>query len=95
MNSSSNYSTDVKRQKKTIPTKCAICGGPALYSYFGVIACEACKVFFRKNAKQGLVSCKCTLSFISNSYFRKHWYVFSMVTVKSLSKIVVLVLIVD
>lgn len=29
--------------------QCAICGEPAIYSYFGAIACQPCKVFFRRN----------------------------------------------
>jgi hypothetical protein len=65
-NSLSNNSMDIKRQTKPVPTNCTICGGPALYSYFGVIACQPCKAFFRRNAKQGRVSGKYALSSISN-----------------------------
>jgi hypothetical protein len=53
---SSNNSMNIKREIKSFPTKCTICGGPAIYSYFGVISCQPCKVFFRRNAKQGRVS---------------------------------------
>ncbi len=55
-NISPNYIREVKRQKNPIRTKCTICGASAIYSYYGVIACQPCKVFFRKNARRGLVS---------------------------------------
>jgi len=40
----------------TVSSKCKICGAPALYKYFGVISCHACKIFFKRNAETGLVS---------------------------------------
>lgn len=40
----------VKRQTITAETECKICGAPAIYQYFGVISCQPCKVFFRRNA---------------------------------------------
>jgi hypothetical protein len=56
-NSFSNYLTDVKRQTNPVPSECTVCGAPAIYSYFGAIACQPCKMFFRrKNAQQGQVS---------------------------------------
>jgi hypothetical protein len=42
-------STDIKRQRKTVPTECRICGASAQYSHFGVITCQSCKIFFRRN----------------------------------------------
>lgn len=51
------YSTSSKRKVKKPPSECRICGSTAVYCYFGVIACEACKVFFRRNAQYGEVSC--------------------------------------
>jgi hypothetical protein len=65
-NLSSNNSTSVKRQRKCVSTECKICGGPAIYSYFGAIVCQPCKIFFRRNAKQGRVSGKYVLSSILN-----------------------------
>jgi hypothetical protein len=38
-------------QQTTIATSaCKICGDSARYSYYGTIACQSCKVFFRRNA---------------------------------------------
>ncbi len=51
-----NNSTDTVPKSKTIPSICKICGAPALYKYFGVVSCHACKVFFKRNAQIGLVS---------------------------------------
>lgn len=36
--------------------KCKVCEAPARYSYYGVVACESCKVFFRRNARTKQVS---------------------------------------
>lgn len=47
---------DTSPKSKTIPSICKICGAPALYKYFGVVSCHACKVFFKRNAQIGLVS---------------------------------------
>jgi len=35
--------------------QCKICGRKAVYHYYSVLACCACKVFFRRNASKGLV----------------------------------------
>ncbi len=51
----STTSTASGRRLKSIPTECKICGAPALYKYFGVISCQSCKVFFRRNANRELV----------------------------------------
>ncbi|CAF1325805.1 unnamed protein product [Rotaria sordida] len=57
--SSFNVSADRKRQKTTSPTECKICGASAIYSYFGVISCSPCKLFFGRNAKHGREKLKC------------------------------------
>ncbi|CAF1410807.1 unnamed protein product [Rotaria sordida] len=57
--SSFNISADRKRQKTTSPTECKICGASAIYSYFGVISCSPCKLFFGRNAKHGRETLKC------------------------------------
>lgn len=43
-------SPSVESKQKRVPTECKICGGPALYSYVGVIACASCKMFFKRNS---------------------------------------------
>jgi len=55
----SNDSMDIKRQSTAVSTECKICGAPTTHSYFGVISCQACKVFFRRNAEQGQKIFKC------------------------------------
>lgn len=35
---------------------CKICGAPAIYSYYGAIVCQPCKMFFRRNAESKQVS---------------------------------------
>ncbi len=49
-NSSLDNSMDTKRQSKPVPTECKVCGAPALYSYFGAIVCQSCKIFFKRHA---------------------------------------------
>jgi hypothetical protein len=62
--SSSNNSSKKPQQQSIILSKeCVICGGPAIYSYFGVISCQPCKVFFRRNAERGRVRLKISISF--------------------------------
>ncbi len=51
-----NISTSVKRKPKAISSQCKICGASARYSYFSVISCQSCKVFFRRNAQNVKVS---------------------------------------
>lgn len=43
------------RQRRRTPSECKICGGLALYSYFGLIAYPSCKMFLRRHAKQNQV----------------------------------------
>ncbi|CAF0887143.1 unnamed protein product [Rotaria sordida] len=57
--SSSNNLTNKKRQSKRVKTQCKICEAPALYSYFGVISCDPCKVFFKRNAENKKKLLKC------------------------------------
>lgn len=52
----SNDSINSKRQKKASETECRICEGPAKFMHYGAIACDACKIFFRRNAEQGRVN---------------------------------------
>ena len=40
------------RQAHAVPSACRICGAPALYSYFGLIVCQSCKMFFKRNAEK-------------------------------------------
>jgi hypothetical protein len=44
-------STTAKQKSKKLPTECKICAAPALYSYFGVVVCGSCKIFFRRHAQ--------------------------------------------
>ncbi|CAF1556575.1 unnamed protein product [Adineta steineri] len=37
---------------KILPYQCEICQAPAHYSYFGVISCFSCKMFFKRNANR-------------------------------------------
>ncbi|CAF2910410.1 unnamed protein product [Rotaria sp. Silwood2] len=48
-----NQSTNHKKTK-TASFTCAICGSLALGRNFGVITCESCKIFFRRNALKDL-----------------------------------------
>ncbi len=43
------------KKSKILSHECRICGVPAECSYFGVISCDACKIFFRRNANAGQV----------------------------------------
>jgi len=66
-----NQSTTVKQKSKKLPTECKICGAPALYSYFGVIACGSCKIFFRRNAQMKQVKLNYKIFFyLYNFFFR-------------------------
>jgi hypothetical protein len=51
--------TDV--QKTIITTtlcECKICEASDLYTYYGAIACESCKIFLKRNAENGQVNYK-------------------------------------
>jgi hypothetical protein len=55
--SPSTHSTTVQQTTTTTsPYVCKVCGDSAQYSYYGAIACQSCKVFFRRNAKSQPVS---------------------------------------
>lgn len=45
-----NTLATVKRKKVIEQLECRICGSSALHSFFGVITCQSCGVFFRRNA---------------------------------------------
>ncbi|CAF2531364.1 unnamed protein product [Rotaria sp. Silwood2] len=60
--SSSNNSTNKKRPSTIVQTDCKICGAPAKYSYFGVVSCNSCKMFFKRNAERGKEVLKCRYS---------------------------------
>ncbi|CAF1057033.1 unnamed protein product [Adineta steineri] len=55
-------SSKTKRQSTTVASKCKVCGAPATYSYYGVISCRPCKIFFKRNAKREQESLKCDLN---------------------------------
>ncbi|CAF1634452.1 unnamed protein product [Adineta ricciae] len=38
---------------------CRICGAPAVYAYYGVVSCQSCKMFFRRNADNHKVTASC------------------------------------
>ncbi|CAF3732330.1 unnamed protein product [Rotaria sp. Silwood1] len=40
----------LKQKVRSCESKCKICGSPAIYSYYGVISCSPCKMFFKRNA---------------------------------------------
>ncbi len=44
------------KKSEKILAQCKICGAPASYSYFGVISCHSCKMFFKRNAEQRKVN---------------------------------------
>jgi hypothetical protein len=68
----SNNLMNTKQQSTTTPTKCKICGDSAIYSYFGVIACHPCRVFFKRSAEQKKVNRQYVFSFIYiHSFFQK------------------------
>ncbi len=41
----------IKRKSRTVSSECKICGAPASYTFFGVISCHSCKMFFKRNAE--------------------------------------------
>lgn len=41
-----------------VSLQCNICSADAVYSYFGVKSCDACKVFFKWNIEKQTVSSK-------------------------------------
>ncbi|CAF4226227.1 unnamed protein product, partial [Rotaria sordida] len=42
-----------------ISSECKICGVPAIFSHYGVTACESCKIFFKRNAGNQKETLKC------------------------------------
>ncbi|UJR20450.1 hypothetical protein I4U23_023579 [Adineta vaga] len=59
---SSNNHIFVKHPLVSLPNKCKICGRGAQYIYFGVISCNSCKMFFKRNAERGQTALKCQLN---------------------------------
>ncbi|CAF3876304.1 unnamed protein product [Rotaria sordida] len=57
--SSSNNSMNKKRKSTKLQTECRICGASAIYSYFGVVSCHPCKMFFKRTAERGKEVFKC------------------------------------
>lgn len=49
MKSSDEKQSTSQKTRKNNSLICIICGSPALGRNFGVIACESCKLFFRRN----------------------------------------------
>ncbi|CAF1250699.1 unnamed protein product [Rotaria sordida] len=47
------------KKSKIFPHECEICGAPAEYSFFGVISCYPCKMFFKRNANVGQAAFIC------------------------------------
>jgi uncharacterized Zn finger protein (UPF0148 family) len=45
----------IEKKSQSLPSECKICGTPALYQYYGTVVCQSCKIFFRRNAKVGLI----------------------------------------
>ncbi|CAF2520757.1 unnamed protein product [Rotaria sp. Silwood2] len=58
-NSSSNNSTNNKQWSTIAQAECKICGAPAKYSYFGIVSCHPCKMFFKRTAQSGKETLKC------------------------------------
>ncbi|CAF4222834.1 unnamed protein product, partial [Rotaria sordida] len=48
-----------KRKSTKLQTECRICGVPAKYTYFGVVSCHPCKMFFKRTAERGKEAFKC------------------------------------
>ncbi|CAF1122880.1 unnamed protein product [Rotaria sordida] len=55
----SNNSMNRKRQSTIVQIECKICGAPAKYSFFGVVSCNTCKMFFKRNGERGKETLKC------------------------------------
>ena len=52
----SSSSTVTMKTFRVSDQRCTICGASAMHSNYGVISCDACKVFFRRNAEKDRVS---------------------------------------
>ena len=94
--SGSMMSTEKQRPRRIQMEQCRVCGDKALFSYFGVISCRACKVFFRRYAGNQKVTfpLRCSSSW-SRLPFRKIWSVISMDNAKSICRRAMFALLVD
>lgn len=45
----------IKNAKKTIDSRCVVCEDRATGFHYGIVTCDACKVFFSRNAFQSIV----------------------------------------
>ncbi|CAF2693360.1 unnamed protein product [Rotaria sp. Silwood2] len=54
----SSRSIDNEKSRK-YSRECRICGAPAEYRYFGIIACTSRKTFFKRNANSTKIRFKC------------------------------------
>jgi len=57
-NAMSTLSVTDLQQTRTAASECKICGAPARYSYYGVVVCESCKMFFKRNGETRQVNLK-------------------------------------
>ncbi|CAF3527298.1 unnamed protein product [Rotaria socialis] len=57
--SSSNRSISKKSLSTDVSIECKICGEFAKYSHFGVVSCNPCKMFFKRNGEHGKDALKC------------------------------------
>ncbi|CAF1347160.1 unnamed protein product [Adineta steineri] len=48
-----------EKQVNAAAVECKICGASAKYSYFGIVSCQPCKMFFKRNAEQGQNTLQC------------------------------------
>lgn len=65
--------------------QCRICGVPAKYAYFGAVSCQACKVFFKRNADVRAVHSFFSFWVLNRTVsFRKSEHVNSIMDAKSL-----------
>lgn len=79
--------SDEPKRKKQL-SYCRVCHSPASYSYFGVISCAACKVFFRRNAHHEQVNFIFLQIIRRNSSFRIISNVHSTINVRLIQTIV-------
>jgi ribosomal protein L37AE/L43A len=52
---SSFHSLTVVKKSKTVSHQCKICGDLAKHANYGVMTCDSCKIFFKRNVTRGKV----------------------------------------